>query len=116
MKSLAFAAGLAVAGFATSAAALPSAPRLAGAESAPRAETVAWYCDKRGHCIKAPRAGYVVRPAWEPSCGPGWNWNGYRCVAPVVVVKPRPTVVVKPRPVVVVKPVKPRPAVKIKIN
>jgi hypothetical protein len=120
MKSLVIAAGLAFGAVfaAAPASALPIA-KIAGAESTPRAETVAWYCNANGkHCVKAPRAGYVVRPAWEPACAVGWTFNGYTCVAPVVVkprpivVAPAPVVVVKPRPVVVVK----KPAVVVKIK
>lgn len=62
---------------------------------------VAWYCNNNGrHCVKAPRAGYVMRN----DC----NWNGVAClpivVAPVapVVVAPAP-VIVAPAPRVVVK-------------
>ena len=115
MKSLLLAASVAVG---TAAVAAPASAltvgKIPGAESGPRAETVAWYCNAKGHCIKAPRAGYAVRMGLEPACTVGWTWDGYRCIAPVVKIKPAPVVVVKPAPVVVIK--KPKPAVVIKVK
>ena len=50
---------------------------------------IALYCNRRGACVRAPRAGYVLRAA----------------PAPRVVVRPAPRVVVKPnRGKVVVRP------------
>lgn len=121
MKKLFIAAGFAFAAFAAVPASALPVGKIAGAESAPRAEAVAWYCNAKGHCIQGARAGYVVRQGWVPACAANAFWDGYGCKvrvvapAPVVVVKPvKPAIVVKPAPVVVVKPVK--PAVKVKIN
>lgn len=62
------------------------------------ATKIAWYCNGNGrHCVRAPRAGYMMRN----DC----NWNGVAClpivVAPPVIVAP---VVVAPRVVVKQKP------------
>jgi hypothetical protein len=113
MKKILLAAGFAFGAFASAPASALPAAKIVGAESAPRAVSVAWYCDKKGHCVQGARAGYVVRPGWAPSCAGGLFWDGYGCK--VRVVAPAPVVVVKPaKPVVVVRPVK--PTVKIKIN
>ncbi|MEJ1158737.1 hypothetical protein [Prosthecomicrobium sp. N25] len=115
MKKLILVAGLALGAFAAApASALPVA-KITGAESAPRADSVAWYCNGKGHCVQGVRPGYVVRQGWAPTCVGDYYWDGYRCAvrirpAPVVVVKPaKPVVVVKPAPVVV------KPAVKVKV-
>lgn len=131
MKSTFIAAGLGLGAIfaAGSAAALPIG-KLPGVEGGSRAESVAWYCDSRGHCLKVKKSGYVVRSGWEPTCPYGWEWDGWRCERPRAVyvpprpvyvapqpvyVAPRPVVVVRqPKPVVVIK--QPKPVIKLKIN
>ncbi len=105
MKSLMLAASLAL-GFAAvtpASAAMPSTAPLSK-EVGSLAETVAWYCNGRGHCVQGPRAGYVVRNGWAPGCVGGLYWDGYRCARRgAVVVAPGPAVVVAP-PKVVIRP------------
>ena len=82
MRNFAFAAAL-IGGMVTagSASALPMSNPLGAEAGQSRATDVAWYCNNRGHCVKAKRFGYSVRPGWVPSCGRGY-WGGYRCVYP----------------------------------
>ncbi len=65
---------------ATPASALTMANPLAAEAGQSRADAVAWYCGPRGHCVQGPRRGYVARSGWQPSCRPGFRWNGYDCV------------------------------------
>ncbi|MBT9292687.1 hypothetical protein [Prosthecodimorpha staleyi] len=70
------------------ASALPMAPQPAGAVES-SILSVAWYCNGRGHCVKARRNGYVLRGGWQPSCQLNWFWDGYRCASrPVIVIRP----------------------------
>lgn len=96
-----FLAAAVLGGFAaaTPASALPVLNPLGTEAGQSRAESVALYCDRKGRCIRVKRPGYYYRgPVVRRSCGPGWRWNGYRCVSRGKAVIRAPGVKIKIRP------------------